>query len=354
MRMRYRLIAAILAAMLVTVALWAFLWREHQGLYRVTILPSLGGHETAATGINDRGQVAGFAETADGVFHFFLWDRANGMQDLGPAIKTTFYINDVGQIAGTTRDAGGNVLAFLWDPANGLRTLGTLGGKESVTTGLNNGGQVVGKAQTAAGPLHAFVWDETAGMRDLGTFGGAKSEALSINDAGQVFGRADSATREYQAFYWDCEKGMTAVEPPAPSDARWFGMNNRGYALGEDHGQMFLWRDDVGIRRLFPGGASYILPILNDVNQVVSGESSHGIIPSWAESILRPNLRCYLWDPVHGRISLDDCARRKLAEVLYAWDLNNKGCIVGALVNEGRMRARAILLEPIPQRWRKQ
>jgi probable HAF family extracellular repeat protein len=54
------------------------LWPRPNALYRVTILASLGGGATAATGINDRGQVTGFAQTADGTFHFFLWDREKG------------------------------------------------------------------------------------------------------------------------------------------------------------------------------------------------------------------------------------------------------------------------------------
>jgi probable HAF family extracellular repeat protein len=354
MRMRYQLMAAVVAAILLTAVLSVFLRWEHHGSFGATILPSLGGKEMAATGINNRGQVTGFAEAVDGTWHFFLWDRATGMQDLGPAVpRMTIYINDAGQIAGTTQDGGGNPLAFLWDRVQGMRMLGTLGGKESVTTGLNNRGQVVGRARTAAGPSHAFVWDETTGLRDLGTLGGAESEALSVNDAGLVFGRADSGTQQHCPFVWNSGRGLTAVQPPASSEATWFGMNNRGYVLGADRGQMFLWRHDVGIRRLFPGGGSYIMPVVSDVNQVLFGESSHVRVPRWTESLLRPKLRCYLWDPVRGRIALDEGVPRRLGEDLYVWDLNDKGGVVGALVNERTSRARAVLLEPISERWRK-
>lgn len=355
MKTRYRVLAVILPAALLAVTLSTFLGRWSQSVrYRATILPSLGGQETAATGINNCGQVTGFAEAADGTWRFFLWDRATGMQDLGRTIPhLTIYINDAGQIAGTTQDGGGNPLAFLWDRVQGMRTLGTLGGRESVTMGLNNRGQVVGRARTATGLSHAFVWDETTGLRDLGTLGGAKSEALSINDAGLVFGRADNATQECCPFVWDSGRGLIAAQPPASSEARWFGMNNHGYVLGEDQGQMFLWRHDVGVRRLFPGGGSYILPVVSDVNQVLFGESFHARVPRWTERLLRPKLRCYLWDSVRGRIALDEGVPRRLGEDLYVWDLNDKGCIVGALVNERASRARAILLEPIPERWRK-
>jgi probable HAF family extracellular repeat protein len=342
-------------------ALLLLAWmRERQRLYRVTILPSLGGKETAATGINNRGQVTGFAATPDGTGHFFLWDRVHGMRDLGPALlHTTVHINDAGQIAGTTEDAGGNPLAFFWDPARGVQMLGTLGGKESVMMGLNNHGQVVGRAQTAGGPSHAFVWDESAGMCDLGTLGGAKSIALAINDAGQVLGQADSATREYQGFWWERDKGMTAVGPAPSRDGReplWCGMNNRGFALAEDDNEAFLWHKDAGIRRLFPPHltSSYIYPVMNDANQFIFGEGFYiAIVPRWTRKWVEPTRHCYLWDPVCGTIPLDRDARPRPGENFYAWGLNDKGCIVGALYNERRMRARAVLLEPIPERWRR-
>jgi len=335
------------------VLLGVLLWPRPEALYRVTVLPSLGGKLMAATGINERGQVTGFAQMADGVFHFFLWDRESGLQDLGPAVQGNFYINDAGQIAGTTQDAAGNSLAFRWDRAQGMRILGTLGGPESMPTALNNHGQVVGWSGTPAGPSHAFIWDPTTGMRDLGTFGGAKSQALGINDAGQVLGSADSATEEFQPFLWDADGGMRAVNAPAASRAAWFSINNHGYALGHNDTHMFLWRSDLGVRNPFPRPGSYILPVVNDVNQVLFGEARHPkIVPVWARRFVQPVFRCYLWDPERGKIPLDPRVRPKLGEILCAWDLNNQGCIVGVLGNNYTKRGRAVLLEPIPERWR--
>jgi probable HAF family extracellular repeat protein len=349
---RRRILITLLLVSLLAATSAVIVLRDRQRLYRVTFLPSLGGDVTAATGINDRGQVTGFAQTPDGVFHFFLWDRENGVQDLGPALDTNFCINEAGQIAGTTRGAAGNRLAFLWERAQGMRVLGTLGGSESAAVGLNNHGRVVGWSHTAAGASHAFIWDQTTGMRDLGTFGGAKSDARWISDTGQVFGLADSATEEFQPFFWNCEKGMTAAGPPALPKAMWYGMNTRGYALGiERDGRLFLWREDVGIRRLFRTGGSYMLPVVNDANQILFGEAFYGALRHRVRKLVPPAFHCYLWDPNRGRISLDDCVRPKWDKNLYLWDLNNQGCLVGALANERGLRGRAVLLEPIPQQW---
>ncbi len=189
MRTRTRILAAILVATVFVALLSVFLLREHQRLYKVTVLPSLGGKGMGAHAINDRGQVVGLAATRDGQRHLLLWDRRTGIQDLGPA-EARFDINNAGQICGTIVDSAGNSQAFLRDPDKGIIVLGTLGGKTSRAWALNNRGQVVGISETAAGFNHAFIWDPTQGMRALGTLGGNESQSRAINDAGEVFGLA--------------------------------------------------------------------------------------------------------------------------------------------------------------------
>ena len=45
-------------------------------------LGTLGGRESEAFDLNDQGQVVGWADTAEGDHHPFLWDPAAGMTDL--------------------------------------------------------------------------------------------------------------------------------------------------------------------------------------------------------------------------------------------------------------------------------
>ena len=171
MKMRYQITLAILAAtLLIAVLSGTLLWPrpEAKPLYKVTILPTLGGLWTVPSGINNRGQIVGFSETVvGGGCHLCLWDPNGRMQDLGPSLRGVFCLNDSGQIAGTTQDPNGQDIAFLWDRARGRRLLGTLGGHGSTLLGLNNRGQVVGWSWTAGDLLHAFVWDQSTGMRDL-------------------------------------------------------------------------------------------------------------------------------------------------------------------------------------------
>jgi probable HAF family extracellular repeat protein len=46
-------------------------------------LVTLGGRSSAACGINNRGQVAGYSNTAGPGIHAFVWEADTGMQDLG-------------------------------------------------------------------------------------------------------------------------------------------------------------------------------------------------------------------------------------------------------------------------------
>ncbi|MGC5220963.1 hypothetical protein ACPW96_00025 [Micromonospora sp. DT81.3] len=83
-------------------------------------LGTLGGAESAATGINDLGHVIGESDTADGSRHAFRWTQSTGMVDLGPPgeFSSPAAINIRGQVVGDaslTADQE-NVRAFLWAP----------------------------------------------------------------------------------------------------------------------------------------------------------------------------------------------------------------------------------------------
>ena len=66
---RLRFIPLVIALALVGLVLW--IPRRHIQLYKVTILPTLGGTFTRPEAINDRGQVAGLADVI-GSTHLFL------------------------------------------------------------------------------------------------------------------------------------------------------------------------------------------------------------------------------------------------------------------------------------------
>ena len=81
-------------------------WASAQQAYRLTDLGTLGGTGSLGLAMNDSGQVTGFATTADGVEHAFLWDGAalrdldfgefNGMNSYSAGLA----INAAGQVTG--------------------------------------------------------------------------------------------------------------------------------------------------------------------------------------------------------------------------------------------------------------
>ena len=79
----------------------------HAVLYRpggrLIDLGTLGGASSQAYAINDRGEVAGVSQTADGSYHSFLW-RNGTMRDigvLGDGVETdAFAINARGTVVG--------------------------------------------------------------------------------------------------------------------------------------------------------------------------------------------------------------------------------------------------------------
>src|SRR5438552_1219617 len=63
-------------------------------------LGTLGGSDSYAFGINDRGAVVGKAATPSDGYHAFRWTHPHGMQDLGPG--TASAINRNGDIVGSS------------------------------------------------------------------------------------------------------------------------------------------------------------------------------------------------------------------------------------------------------------
>jgi len=251
----------------------AFLLPSHQGhtcvgfLWQwgtMTPLPTLGGNNGFATGINNRGQAVGWAENtvhdptcvAPQVLQFeaVIWGpRAGEKQQLPPYGSdpdgAATGINDSGQVVGISgicQNAVGDQTAthaLLWQNGTPIN-LGNLGGTAwNTPMAINNNGLIVGFSdltgdQNGNNPnFHAFSWTRPGPMQDLGVLSGdAISEALGVNQQAQIVGVSyASGFSNPRAFVY--ENGMmTDLNTLAPNSPLYLqvaqDINNSGVIVG--------------------------------------------------------------------------------------------------------------------------
>ncbi len=182
------------------------------GRRQIKDLPPLPGDSaSAATAINDLGQVVGISGRCDRAFgrfsaiHSVLWKDGvpTNIGDLGGvAWNTPVAINRRGDIVGFSNtspaDAGSfRAQAFLKLAGQPIQNLGTISPDETLSQalGINESRQVVGISCTPGfASCRAFIWEDGV-MRDLnGLVATGYSDHLisanDINDLGQITGRA--------------------------------------------------------------------------------------------------------------------------------------------------------------------
>jgi probable HAF family extracellular repeat protein len=231
----------------------------------MTALPTLGGNNGFATAVNDHGQIVGWAENtvhdptcvAPQVLQFeaVIWGPGNNqMQQLAPygsdPDSAATGINDRGQVVGISgicQNAVGNqsaTHALLWQ--NGVPiSLGNLGGTAwNTPMAINNQGIVVGFSdlmgdQGGSNPnFHAFLWARSGPMQDLGTLpGDAISEALGVNAQNQIVGVSFAAGfANPRAFIYE-SGGMIDLNTLAPNSPVYLqvggDINDEGVIVGQ-------------------------------------------------------------------------------------------------------------------------
>ena len=214
-----------------------FVWVDNE----IQELPTLGGTHGFATGVNNRGQVVGWAETTvhDPTCNFA---RGTGLQVL-------------------------QFRAVMWEPKKGTKVElpPYPGDSTSAATAINERGQAVGisgECDQAVGRFsarRAVRWDHGA-VDTLPTLGGTSWHTpMDINERGDVVGFSNPPSAGDLAgdflsngFFW--ANGSPAVERIKPLDGNAFsealGINDRRQVVGVSFGgppglRAFLWEDGV-------------------------------------------------------------------------------------------------------------
>jgi probable HAF family extracellular repeat protein len=158
-------------------------------------------------------------------------------------------INDAGTMAVTGTQS---VSAWLWDSANGWQDIGSAG-PETTAFSINDSGEVVGRAfingaWTAVIRSTAGVWSPISGM----------DFAYAINNNGQVLG----STNGYTYFVWHPATGLT----PLPAGLQAVAINDAGVVAGRDAFGGFTWDPVFGTTHF--GGSSVFVTAINNLGQV--------------------------------------------------------------------------------------
>jgi probable HAF family extracellular repeat protein len=257
-----------------------FLWRKG----RMSALPTVGGNNGQASAINDRGEVAGYAETS--------------VVDSGcPPFKITS--------------------AVLWEKGKALALPTVVGDLDGVAFGINDQGQAVGYSGSCIAATHAVIWKNNAAfvLQDLG--GTHSNVAYVINKRGQIAGKVRSADgTTYVAALWQPDGTLTNLGI-LPGDYAAFatGINNRGQVVGNNfdssfnwsHG--FIWQNGVmtDLNALIPADSNLFIISASNINE-------RGQISGMATVLAGPhagNIHAYLATPVHASLgkSVADVAR---------------------------------------------
>jgi len=239
-----------------------FLWQDGQK----TPLPTLGGNNGQALGVNNRSQVVGYAENSIQdpncvppqvlEFRAVVWGpKAGEIQQLPPLPGDTTSaatgINDREQVVGVSGPCSAPTSrGVLWEQG-AVTDLGNLGGVlNTIPWAINSQGHVVGQSDLAGDTtLHAFLWTKDGSMQDLSTLpGDSASLAFGINNKGEVVGGScvDATLSSCRAFLW--QDGVmtdlnTLVKPGSTPLYLFFGndINSRGeiafYAFNQSNGE---------------------------------------------------------------------------------------------------------------------
>ncbi|MGH8291371.1 MAG: hypothetical protein ACREV7_20640 [Steroidobacteraceae bacterium] len=263
-----------------------FAWRDG----RMSALPTLGGDNGFATGVNNRGEIVGWAE--DGT-HDPTCDEFNNTGQV-LQFEAVMWVGD--------DDSG------MGDRYRAIELPPYPGDLDGAATAVNQWGEVVGISGICDGAIgggtaeHMVMWSHGRVARELPTLGGAYwNTPMDINDRGDVAGFSDLpgdgpqfGQQNFQAFFWslrpfNCNgrvvRGNTTCDlgalggPNGLSEA--LGVNDRDQVIGVslDTGHAFIWQNGqmTDLNSLVvPGSTTLTLTSAQDINDqgVITGQAT--------------------------------------------------------------------------------
>jgi probable HAF family extracellular repeat protein len=269
----------------------AFAWTRGTG---VVDLEGATSSFSLARAINECGQIVGELGS-----HAVRWNTFHEIEDLGTLgglNSSAGDVNDRGDVAGHSQiEPGGRTRPFLWTEEEGMRQIVECEGQSGTAVALNNARQVVGSCDGASGGYRAFFWSAHTGRIDLDLPGFQNSSAVGINDRGEVVGAASTVESQYVAAFkwWPTTGRVVLLRDLGDGFSLASDINQSGLIVGDaiDNTQTrhaVAWLTPRLGGELDPGlGTSSSATALNDLGSVV------GTVQFGSPR----DLRAVLWEP---------------------------------------------------------
>jgi probable HAF family extracellular repeat protein len=313
--------------------------------YAVTDVGTFGGTQSAAYGINQSGQVVGYAFNAAGKRRAFLYTNGQ-MQDLGTLGGQTaeaYAVNDAGKVVGYSGINGfEDARAFFYDGVT-MRNLGVYEPTGNVDLsyafGINNSNQIVGLTSVVGGRV-PFLYQNNS-MTIIGSpF--AFDSAYDINNAGKIVGNeyvGDGITKSYIINSDNSNPVLIETLGGRASHAR--AINNNNQVVGSS---------DYSVNNIFQHAFLYSNGQLRDINGFNAPQSFAYDINDAGSIVGNINLttfgdpRAFVHDGTTMR-NLNSLIPQNSGWILQeARGINNAGQIVGRGTFNNQLRA--FLLTP--------
>jgi probable HAF family extracellular repeat protein len=236
---------------------------------------TLGGTESFANIISDRGHVGGAANLPDGTRHGFLYDGA--LHDLGALSGSTFSavfgVNNRGQAFGGSALPGTSIFHAVTFAEGDVSDLGTLGGLSSFAVRVSEAGAVTGRADVPAGFSRAFYFHDGV-MYDIGVLpGDTLSNGRDLNNRGEVAVQSCGPTGCRGFVWWNGT--MTELGSLGGTQTNPLAINDRGQVVGSSRTatsgtstHAFLWENGeiVDLNDLIVPGSGWVLQQATCIN----------------------------------------------------------------------------------------
>jgi probable HAF family extracellular repeat protein len=338
------------------------------GLIKMTDLGHLGGGESNAFDVNNRGGIVGYSKAPNLARRAVRW-QSGVLMDLGtPASSGRSIargINDRGDIVGLYGDPDEfNYQAFYWSAGTGVVTLNRSlypgepfdSSYVGIARAINNNGVIVGSIE-ASGldqdvPFERCYrslpvrWTSPSAVPQIlhcPAAGDGPNVASDINNASAIAGYEFNGADADQGFAWRTGVTKYVPAPALGSNPRTAGINDAGMLVGSAD---MLGTTTIAIRWTGAGGSEWLGTLPGGNQSRATEVNDQGFITGTSEMLIDGEVildRAFLFHPDFGMVALP--VPPDMPPTATSCDgnaLNNRTKSTGILYVVGRCGPRAI------------